>query len=117
VFGEQVRCLKAITCLGVENRAEGVMPITASTRAAPHSSGWICAGPDRSLTWDGAASGYPDIPPTTVAIALRKVDFGAGSRGNPKIPTAITTKRMNGMFYSVGLIVVTIIVVYALGCW
>jgi len=50
---EHVRCLAAITCLGVKYRAEGVMTITAPTGAAPHSTGvYSCAGPDHLLDWE-----------------------------------------------------------------
>ena len=85
VLSEQVRCLMAITCPRVEYRSEGVMPITASTRAAPHSSGCICAGPDRSLAWDSNEW----LPPFTGNYGcgcLRKVDLGTAGRGNPKYP-------------------------------
>jgi hypothetical protein len=91
VLSEQVRCLMAITRPRVEYRTEGVMPITASTRAAPHSSGCICAGPDRSLAWDGNEW----LPPFTGNYGcdcLRKVDLGTAGRGNPKYP-AITMRE------------------------
>jgi hypothetical protein len=75
----------AITFLRVEYRADGVMPITASTRAAPHSSGCICAGPDRSLAWESNKW----LPTYTVKCGrdcLRKIDLGTGGRGSPKTP-------------------------------
>ena len=83
VLSEQGRCLMVITCPRVEYRSEGVMPITASTRAAPHSSGCICAGPDRSLAWDSNEW----LPPFTGNYGcgcVRKVDLGTSGRGNPK---------------------------------
>ena len=91
VLSEQVRCLMVITCPRVECRSEGVRPITASTRAAPHSSGCICAGPDRSLAWDSNEW----LPPFTGNYGcgcLRKVDFGTAGRGNPKYP-AVTMRE------------------------
>jgi hypothetical protein len=71
VLSEQVRWLMVITCPRVEYRSEGVMPITASTRAAPHSSRCICAEPDRWLTWD-SNEWLPHLLSTTVAIAFAK---------------------------------------------
>ena len=84
VLSEQVaRCLPR-----VEYRSEGVMPITASTRAAPHSSGCICAGPDRSLAWD-SNEWLPPFTGNYGCDCLHKVDLGTAGRGNPKYP-AIT---------------------------
>ncbi len=91
VLSEQVRCLMAITCPRVEYRSEGVMPITASARAAPHSSGCICAGPDRSLAWD-SNEWLPPFTGNYGCDCLRKVDLGTGGRGDPKYP-AITMRE------------------------
>jgi hypothetical protein len=91
VLSEQVRCLMAITCPRVEYRSEGVMPITASTRAAPHSSACICAGPDCSLAWD-SNDWLPPFTGNYGCDCLRKVDLGTAGRGNPKYP-AITMRE------------------------
>jgi hypothetical protein len=51
MLGEHVRCLTAIPCLH-SNNVSTCDAEHGGTGAAPHSSGCICAGPDRSLTWD-----------------------------------------------------------------
>ena len=89
MLSEQVRRLTTITCLRVEYRAEGVMPITALTGAAPHSG--VC-GSVRGLTtrrWLGKSVEGLSFVYRQLQLRLL-VYLGADGRGSPKYP-AITT--------------------------
>jgi hypothetical protein len=61
------------------------MPIIAWTGAAPHSSGCICAGPDRSPARD-SNEWLPPFTGNHRCDCLRKVDLGTGGRATGESP-------------------------------